>query len=409
MQITVPANKLENVEVDYISLVARGANRVPFRIIKQEKGMINLSNLKSLLKKSAPAKAEMYGIVLPKAVATEAVLKAIAAAGAKVDKAEEKDGTILLQQMDGEAGDKAVVLKLSDHVAIVMKAFHGHMGNGSDFDEILKTQGFFPGFSMATEALYTAVRNVLMDDAVKSTSDAVSKVDSALDQFHEYVVGILSEVPPTAFKVEKAVADTMEAVAKAEQDKGDAEKKAKDEADAKAKGDAEAKAKADAEAIAKAGFRLPDGTCMEGYEEMDGKCVKMKSKEADPLKKDDLLKEIGASVQTMLGDALKVVTTAITEINKNVTGLTTKVDGITKAHDELKVQVTQAVETAKKAEATLKGTTIGGLPLDDPKNKRATERQDGSLGNIDTAFQPGVRKKASAYSSLLAERTRAMK
>lgn len=404
MLITVPANKLENVDVDYISLVARGANRVPFRIIKsQEHGMINLTNLKTLLKKTAVVKKqELYGVVLPKALAdNEQVMAAVAKAGIAIDKKVEKDGVVLLKQQDGEAGDKAVTLKLSDNVAIVLKGFYG-MPEGADFNEILKTQGFYPGFSMATEALYMAVRNVLMDETTKSTDDAVKKVDSALDQFHTYVVSILSEVPPSAFKVEKAVADALEALDKTATE---AAAVAATAAAAAAAAAAEIVVKAEAAAAAKAhmtDYRDDSGKCMAGYVEVAGKCVPEKKAE-----KEDLLKEIGASMTALLGDALKGVNKAVEEIGKTITGLTAKVDGITTAQTELKVQVTQAAESAKKAEAGLKGLTIGGIPKEDSKLTQRDTKETG--GNFDTAFNPGVRKKASAYGSLIAERTRTQK
>ena len=409
MRIKVPANKLEDVEVDFISLVERGANRIPFRIIKaQEKGtMINLSNIRNFLaKKDAAKKAELFAFVLPKALAdNERVTKAMADAGAKVDKRTEKDDTVILQQIDGEAGDKAVILKMSDQVAVIFKAFMGHMSSSTDFDEIVKSQGFYPGFGMATESLYTAVRNILMDEDVKSPADAVQKVDEALDSYHSYVVGLLSEVPQTAFKIEKAVADELAKIAKEEAElkakadtpeaKAKAEKEAKEKADAeaKAKADAEAKAKAEAEAAAKAGNGMnPDGTCKPGYHKEGDRCV------LDKAEKVELTK---ADVAAIVAEAVKGVASSISEVNKIVTGLVTKVDTVTKAQDELKGQVATAVETAKKAEGSLKGLTIGGLPNGDRQRKQAQDRQDGELGNIDTAFQPHVRKRASAYASLI--------
>ena len=53
MKIKATAKELKNADVRFISLVKRGANRIPFRILKTDKGenqMIDLSALDSVLK-----------------------------------------------------------------------------------------------------------------------------------------------------------------------------------------------------------------------------------------------------------------------------------------------------------------------------------------------------------------------
>ena len=53
MKIKATAKELKNADVRFISLVKRGANRIPFRILKTDKGenqMIDLSALGSVLK-----------------------------------------------------------------------------------------------------------------------------------------------------------------------------------------------------------------------------------------------------------------------------------------------------------------------------------------------------------------------
>ena len=53
MKIKATAKKLENADVRFISLVKRGANRIPFRILKTNKGenqMIDLTTLRPVLK-----------------------------------------------------------------------------------------------------------------------------------------------------------------------------------------------------------------------------------------------------------------------------------------------------------------------------------------------------------------------
>ena len=53
MKIKATAKELKNADVRFISLVKRGANRIPFRILKTDKGenqMIDLANLSPVLK-----------------------------------------------------------------------------------------------------------------------------------------------------------------------------------------------------------------------------------------------------------------------------------------------------------------------------------------------------------------------
>lgn len=62
MKIKATAKELKNADVRFISLVKRGANRIPFRILKTDKGenqMIDLASLSPILKgekTNAPAK-----------------------------------------------------------------------------------------------------------------------------------------------------------------------------------------------------------------------------------------------------------------------------------------------------------------------------------------------------------------
>ena len=60
MKIKTVARELKNADVRFISLVAKGANRIPFRIIKSAKDenqMLDLSKLGHVLKsEQAPTK-----------------------------------------------------------------------------------------------------------------------------------------------------------------------------------------------------------------------------------------------------------------------------------------------------------------------------------------------------------------
>ena len=63
MKVKAIMRKMTNAKVDFISLVDRGANRIPFRTIKSEgDNMLDLSQLRHVFKGDAPAQAKPTGL-----------------------------------------------------------------------------------------------------------------------------------------------------------------------------------------------------------------------------------------------------------------------------------------------------------------------------------------------------------
>ena len=60
MKVTTPMRRLKNAKISFISLVNRGANRIPFRVIKSESGESAMLNLARVLKNS-PSQAKPQG------------------------------------------------------------------------------------------------------------------------------------------------------------------------------------------------------------------------------------------------------------------------------------------------------------------------------------------------------------
>jgi len=60
MKVTTPMRRLKNAKISFISLVNRGANRIPFRVIKSESGESAMLNLARILKNS-PSQAKPQG------------------------------------------------------------------------------------------------------------------------------------------------------------------------------------------------------------------------------------------------------------------------------------------------------------------------------------------------------------
>jgi colicin import membrane protein len=91
-KVTVSANKLENAAVTFISLVDKGANRIPFRIIKKNKESqmgIDLAKLFKTPAKKQEAVVKSFGLFVEKAETLVAVKDALVAAGFEVEQTQD--------------------------------------------------------------------------------------------------------------------------------------------------------------------------------------------------------------------------------------------------------------------------------------------------------------------------------
>ena len=63
MRIKTAMRQMKNARVEFISLVARGANRIPFRVIKsqEDEQMLDLTQMAHVLKNEAPQKQKSTG------------------------------------------------------------------------------------------------------------------------------------------------------------------------------------------------------------------------------------------------------------------------------------------------------------------------------------------------------------
>ena len=68
VRVKTTMRQMKNAKVNFISLVTRGANRIPFRVLKSAKGednMLDLNQLRHVFKnESAPAKALGFAEIL---------------------------------------------------------------------------------------------------------------------------------------------------------------------------------------------------------------------------------------------------------------------------------------------------------------------------------------------------------
>lgn len=209
-KLQVGSSELVNADAEFVSLVKRGANRIPFRITKEDTtDMIDLAKIgRSLFKQEAP-KPAVVAVITQKGVDIAALSAIFDEAGLESStfvKAEE--GTIVtLTKQDTPLGDDSVVLKVSDEVAVVVsglqKAFDSYSYTMTDFNEVIRTEGVYPMMYVAKDALGATISNILYKAA--SPGEAAEMVGQAIDSFRVYMTGILGDVPVTAFKMENAL------------------------------------------------------------------------------------------------------------------------------------------------------------------------------------------------------------
>jgi hypothetical protein len=241
-RVTVEANELTDVDVEHVSMVKAGANRVPFRLLKSQEGntMLNLNAIGRSLFKKADTGPRVAAIMASKTADLEVVKAAIKAAGFSIDKMEVGEDTNVFMQGDLPEKDDVSVIKMSDTFAVVCgglrKQFESMNFESTSFQEMLGQEGLYGSVGIASECLRATFSNIM--STAKSPEEAVGMVEKAIGDYQGYVTGLIKGVPVTAFKFD----DYFKAA-----DAKPAKDAAKPAADpAKAAADAAAKTTADA-------------------------------------------------------------------------------------------------------------------------------------------------------------------
>lgn len=204
-KVSLDLTEMYNADVKFISLVKRGANKIPFRIIKSEDGLMGkkLFNLETLFsaKKTEVIVPAIVGFAVAKSDKTAGFVEALEQKGYKFTQ-EDVDGGVIctLKSVDPEA---VTTLKVSDDVAVMLegvtKSFYG-FSESTDFTEQMSTGGFFSSLYIAMDVLGDTVCNAMY------TADDVAPVEvirKAFQDAQNYVTALVSAIPVDCFKLEK--------------------------------------------------------------------------------------------------------------------------------------------------------------------------------------------------------------
>lgn len=346
-KVKIKANKLENASVNFISLVQRGANRIPFRIIKldKESDMLDISRVFRRKAEDTPAPTDdkkveqtpdpalptpptqptLLGVVVEKA-STEAATKVFAEHGIDVTKAEEvEEGTTVFKQAEGDL-DGAAIFKVGDTTLALIGDLSDEQIPATVREVVAKT-GFYPSVDVV-EAL-------------------VQKTDENKADFEGYASLFESLVPANVRKAAEVLHVTLnppKPVVKAEEPTPAPEPKVNDEP------------------------APTPGLTVEQVQEI---------------------------VQKAVGEATKSLQDLITQVTKGVEGLTTQVSDIKTQGDALAGKVAEVEKVAKAADESVRSVVVGSPPPEDRGDRTPVRKGDDDprTGTFDTAFLPRQRRR----------------
>jgi hypothetical protein len=347
-KVKVRANKLDNVDVEYISLVPRGANQMPFRLLKsadpEKSPMIDLTRLF----KSNP-KEPRFGGVIVKTATADAWKAKLEKAGHGPLEAEETgtEGYTFLKTEGSVLGEGSAILKASEELALVVvdleKGIVPQLYGDVPFKDATQSIGFMPSFHLATDVLVEKMYEVVNEPGDRETT--LSKMDSLLKDYSKYVKNVAGALPVSIFKMDTLELDDedLPSEANGSGETGKApettETKKTDESDTDSSTDAtsgEDKESEDTESVGK----VDDGSSEQAPAEVT---------ETTEDKTGEALTAIQATL-TALGDRMTALETGlskaekareeVTAVKAQLQGFQTTLDGVTKTAASLHEAVT---------------------------------------------------------------------
>lgn len=369
MKTTTTLRNLSELDVSFVSLVDRGANRLPFRIVKrtpqQENPMgIDLSRL-AFRKSAAPVQkaAELLAIILAPEVAAataevQAVLKAEGVEFGLVEAYE--DGTSAVTATKDFADGDHTVIRVSENMAVVVKGFEPWGAAMADmpFAKVAQSQGFYSGL----EGAMSTLRDMVYTKMTKadSPSSASSDLKALASEFADYVTALASALPEAVFKIERPLqAATATAIEVAKSAKGKPKEGSKSE-------------------------EAGETTDKESEEE---KATRMAKEKAPAKKADD--ETPPATISPELLSTLSSITETLSSLKGSMEGLAGSVVKIEAAQTATEAKVASALQKSEDATRAVQGTVAAAAASSDPEPKAPVTKSDdddGRSGIFDTAY-----------------------
>ena len=428
-KVKLNVNKLGDPTVNYISLVSRGANRIPFRIVKheQEQSMIDLASLNlSKLFKGEKAIAEstvpqptIVGFVTMKDENFETVKKHLKDAGYKIsDTHEEADGSVVFKQQ-AEMPEEFAVLKMADSLLVLVDGIDAEASvEGTIYESLLKEDSFLPSQEIATKGLQLAMTEISAAD--EPAKDKVAKMELVTKDYNGYLAKLFNWVPAqlnvmasllekeiaarAGVKPEATVSELRGEAQASSTQATDTDQNINQESGVEAKGtpspialdnalpkdlnkNVQGVSKTEAEVAAEAAA----ATAATAATQETAKKAEADAQAAQTAALLQKMESMFGTLQASIGEQIGAVTVQVNTLNDSV-------ESIKKSQDILHDRVVETEKIAKSADSTIRGKLITSDMSNDGTTssvrKAATVTEEGYGGTIDTAFQQSIRKAA---------------
>lgn len=385
--VKVQATKMSKGNVSFISLVERGANRIPFKIIKQEKPMaghfagLDLGNIFNTRKaETPPVTPEVVAVVTMKGEGFDSIKSQIEGLGFAVSDAEEmEDGSVVFKQgdMDGET----TVVRLSDHIGLVTKGFSPYsmdMAVAEDFSfaDACATQGFYPGIRVVMDVLSSSIGSIAQK--AESPAAGAKAIGKLFDEVKTYVTSFAAGLPTKAFKLETIEPEVSDPAPEAEQ--------------------APAEEGTQEPVVATDGVAGDQGEAA-GDDGDAGDGTPVKKSEATPAENEPkglTEEQVGSIVSARVEGAVSDIAKKLEESLAGVTkGFQDSLKEVAGAVEGLVGRVEKAEQAAEAAKTAVAGTVVPGSESGDAEPVTRKTETGSSGGTFDTAYMGNVRKRAS--------------
>lgn len=214
----IKVRDLEDVNVNFVSLVPTGANQIPFRLKKADdmhknidlNALFGIQVEKSENVEDKSTTVSCGGVVIPADLDETRVTEVFKSAGLDVAEVEKANGLTIVK-FDTESYDEAdTPLKAKNGSVILFKGLMDSSGLPTSFKQNVSSMGFVPNVALAADAFVDTLWNIAIMEEDKSA--VAESVDTALNEFSAHIKTLVNRIPVDAFKAEQAVTEILEAV-----------------------------------------------------------------------------------------------------------------------------------------------------------------------------------------------------